>query len=66
VVRLDGRDGNRLNVRDVDMLNGTPLLDIKPYVASFDIRMDTRSGWLESVEDSPEFPRADNRFHGHE
>jgi tRNA (Thr-GGU) A37 N-methylase len=35
-------------VEGVDMLDGTPLLDIKPYVPDFDIRTNTRSGWYES------------------
>ncbi|HEX7568614.1 MAG TPA: tRNA (N6-threonylcarbamoyladenosine(37)-N6)-methyltransferase TrmO [Anaerolineaceae bacterium] len=45
VVRLTARQGTTLEVEGVDMLDGTPLLDIKPYVADFDIRTDTRSGW---------------------
>jgi tRNA-Thr(GGU) m(6)t(6)A37 methyltransferase TsaA len=47
VVRLLARDGNRLVIEGVDMLDGTPLLDIKPYVAEFDVRTDTRTGWYE-------------------
>jgi tRNA (adenine37-N6)-methyltransferase len=65
VVRLVEREGNRLKVQDVDMLNGTPLLDIKPYIAAFDSRTGTRSGWLDSVGDS-DISRADDRFHSHE
>lgn len=38
VVELRGRDGNRLNVQGLDCLDGTPLLDIKPYFASTDSR----------------------------
>jgi tRNA-Thr(GGU) m(6)t(6)A37 methyltransferase TsaA len=45
VVRLITRQGNTLEIEGVDMLDGTPLLDIKPYVPDFDIRTDTRSGW---------------------
>jgi tRNA-Thr(GGU) m(6)t(6)A37 methyltransferase TsaA len=45
VVRLITRQGNTLEVEGVDMLDGTPLLDIKPYVTDFDMRTDTRSGW---------------------
>jgi tRNA (Thr-GGU) A37 N-methylase len=40
--------GSVLEVEGVDMLDGTPLLDIKPYVPDFDIRTDARSGWYES------------------
>jgi tRNA (Thr-GGU) A37 N-methylase len=48
VVRLIARQGNTLEVEGVDMLDGTPLLDIKPYVPEFDLRTDTRSGWYET------------------
>ena len=45
IVRLIARQGNTLEIEGVDMLDGTPLLDIKPYVPDFDIRTDTRNGW---------------------
>lgn len=45
VVRLIARQGNSLEVEGVDTLDGTPLLDIKPYVPDFDVRADTRTGW---------------------
>jgi tRNA (Thr-GGU) A37 N-methylase len=35
-----------LHIQDVDILDGTPLLDIKPYVPDFDARMTERIGWL--------------------
>jgi tRNA-Thr(GGU) m(6)t(6)A37 methyltransferase TsaA len=47
VVRLLARQANHLEIEGVDMLDGTPLLDIKPYVAEFDVRTDTRTGWYE-------------------
>lgn len=46
VVRLLSRDGPRLEIGGVDMLNGTPLLDIKPYVSAIDAHTDVREGWL--------------------
>jgi tRNA-Thr(GGU) m(6)t(6)A37 methyltransferase TsaA len=46
VVRLDGIEGNILHIRDIDIVDGTPLLDIKPYVPAFDIREVERIGWL--------------------
>ena len=49
VVRLLGIKGNRLNIADVDLLDGTPLLDIKPYVGEFDVRTETRFGWLQAA-----------------
>ena len=50
VVRLLGIEGNLITVQDVDMLDGTPVLDIKPYVPEFDIRADAREGWLAGVK----------------
>ncbi|MBN2711421.1 MAG: tRNA (N6-threonylcarbamoyladenosine(37)-N6)-methyltransferase TrmO [Planctomycetes bacterium] len=47
VVRLLGREGDRLNVSGIDVLDGTPLLDIKPYVTRFDCFPDAGEGWLE-------------------
>lgn len=49
VVELLGRDGNRLQVRGIDMLEGTPILDIKPYLSSVDPGK-LRRGWLDEVE----------------
>jgi tRNA-Thr(GGU) m(6)t(6)A37 methyltransferase TsaA len=48
VVRLITRKENTLEIEGVDMLDGTPLLDIKPYVPDFDIRTNTRNGWYDS------------------
>jgi len=48
VVQLLGRQGNILEVEGVDVLDGTPLLDIKPYVPEFDVRTDTHIGWYET------------------
>lgn len=48
IVRLVVRQANLLEIEGVDVLDGTPLLDIKPYVPDFDIRFETRTGWYES------------------
>jgi tRNA-Thr(GGU) m(6)t(6)A37 methyltransferase TsaA len=48
VVKLISRKGNSLEVEGVDMLDGTPLLDIKPYIPDFDVRSNTRDGWYET------------------
>jgi tRNA-Thr(GGU) m(6)t(6)A37 methyltransferase TsaA len=48
VVRLISLIGSVLEVESVDMLDGTPLLDIKPYVPDFDIRTNTRNGWYDT------------------
>ena len=47
VVCLVKVEGNMLHIRDVDIVDGTPLLDVKPYVPEFDIREVERIGWLE-------------------
>jgi tRNA-Thr(GGU) m(6)t(6)A37 methyltransferase TsaA len=49
VVELLRRDGTRLHVRGVDMLDGTPILDIKPYLSSVPAEQ-LRRGWLEEAE----------------
>jgi tRNA-Thr(GGU) m(6)t(6)A37 methyltransferase TsaA len=47
VVRLKSIEGNNIHVLDVDVLNETPLLDIKPYVPLFDARETSTIGWFE-------------------
>jgi len=47
-VRLVSRRDNFLTIEGVDVLDGTPLLDIKPYVPDFDHRTDVRVGWYET------------------
>ena len=49
VVRLLGREGNKLRVRGVDMLDGTPILDIKPYLSGAP-ESDLKRGWLAEAE----------------
>jgi tRNA-Thr(GGU) m(6)t(6)A37 methyltransferase TsaA len=58
VVGLLGRDGCKLSVRGVDMLDGTAILDIKPYLSSIPIE-ELRRGWLDDVEASARRRRAD-------
>lgn len=47
VVELLSREGNILKVKGLDAIDGTPLLDIKPYISSIDGRAVVKSGWLE-------------------
>ena len=61
VVRLLGVDGHRVRVAGVDMLDGTPLLDLKPYVPSFDAYPESRSGWFDATAEDRRV--ADDRFH---
>lgn len=44
-VRLIAVRGNTLEIEGVDVIDGTPLLDIKPYVPEFDTRVDAKTGW---------------------
>jgi tRNA-Thr(GGU) m(6)t(6)A37 methyltransferase TsaA len=48
VVQLLARRDNMLEIEGVDVLEGTPLLDIKPYVPDFDAYTETRTGWYET------------------
>lgn len=64
VVRLIGVEGPVLELEDVDILDGTPVLDIKPYVPAFDAPQgEIRAGWLEDKDDDAGAARADERFH---
>ncbi len=62
VVRLIGVNGHVLDVQDVDVVDGTPLLDIKPYVPEIDVRQVERIGWLSQRVDRLQQVRADERF----
>lgn len=52
LVRILGISGSVIEVADLDVLDGTPLLDIKPYVKRFDSREDVNSGWQDGVTDT--------------
>jgi tRNA-Thr(GGU) m(6)t(6)A37 methyltransferase TsaA len=60
VVKLLGIDGNILSIEGVDMLDQTPVLDIKPYVGEFDHQDNLRMGWLENAR--KDIDAADSRF----
>ncbi|WP_428562119.1 MAG: tRNA (N6-threonylcarbamoyladenosine(37)-N6)-methyltransferase TrmO [Solidesulfovibrio sp. DCME] len=63
VVELVAVDGPVVHVRGVDVLDGTPLLDIKPYAPAFDAPAGpVRSGWLEGRADTVADTRSDDRF----
>jgi tRNA-Thr(GGU) m(6)t(6)A37 methyltransferase TsaA len=63
VVRLLDVTKNCLIIENVDVLDGTPLLDIKPYVPAFDGEMaDLRIGWLEGQSQAARTIRSDDRF----
>jgi len=63
IVRLISVNDSMLHISDVDMLDATPLLDIKPYYPAFDNKNDVKCGWLEGKQDIDitKF-RSDDRF----
>ncbi len=61
-VRLVGIDGTTIRIEDVDILDGTPLLDIKPYVPQLDDRAEARIGWYLGRVDRVGEVKADRRF----
>ena len=62
IVRLIKIKGNRLTIEGIDVLNGTPLIDIKPYVPVFDAKDVTAIGWLENNQEKSVFLKSDDRF----
>lgn len=60
-VKLRQIKGNKIYVCGLDILDETPLLDIKPYVSKFDCFSATRHGWLNNVNQGGHL--ADDRFH---
>jgi len=64
IVELVSREGNILYLDGVDILDGTPLLDIKPYVARFDCVETLRNGWQDEVDDETARQRGKRGYHG--
>jgi len=62
VLRLVAVDGTTLHVEDIDILDGTPVIDIKPYVPAFDAYPDERAGWLTTTSEAARTRRSDDRF----
>jgi len=50
VVELIERDGNKLKVKGLDALEGTPLIDIKPYLPEIDSKTNVRVGWVKETD----------------
>jgi tRNA-Thr(GGU) m(6)t(6)A37 methyltransferase TsaA len=61
-VRLVGIEGSTIRIQDVDILDGTPLLDMKPYVPQLDDRAEPRIGWYAGRVERVADIRADERF----
>ena len=64
VLRLETIDGLTLHVSNIDIVDGTPLLDIKPFVPTFDCPPDATIGWLSDKLDYVRGSRSDDRFLG--
>jgi len=62
VVRLFRKEGSTLYIADIDMVDGTRLLDIKPYIPAFDSHPASRAGWVDTCRVDRRC--ADDRFHG--
>jgi tRNA-Thr(GGU) m(6)t(6)A37 methyltransferase TsaA len=62
IVRLIQIRGRTLDIENVDILDATPLLDIKPYVPEFDHQENCRIGWLKQVRGIVKAKKSDDRF----
>ncbi len=63
IVKVKSIEGNKIHFEGADMLNGSPLIDIKPFFRTFDNRPDARSGWLEGKDENMlKQVRSDDRF----
>lgn len=62
-VEIEKVVGNKIHILDVDMINNSPLLDIKPFFEDFDNRFNTKKGWLANKTNiNKEHFKSDNRF----
>jgi len=62
ITRLQRIEGGRLYLGNIDILDGTPLLDVKPYVPEMDQPVDVKIGWLESAKKRINEQKSDERF----
>lgn len=62
IVRLTAVTGNILTIHGIDVLDGTPLLDIKPYITAFDAVSHSLSGWMKASPEDVSKKRSDDRF----
>ena len=62
IVKLKKVEGNKVIVEGVDILDGTPLLDIKPYIENFDSVENSISGWMQAGDKDVSDKRSDSRF----
>ena len=62
IVKLNAVKGNVLDIENVDIIAGTPLLDIKPYVPEFDAQVEVETGWLAKAAKRIKQTKSDKRF----
>jgi len=62
VVKLIRVEGNLLHIENVDIIDGTPLLDIKPYISEVDVHEVEKTGWLSGKAEKMHNVKADERF----
>ena len=63
VVELVKIEENIVTIKGVDILDGTPLIDIKPYIENFDkVEEEVKSGWMKSTQNEVSQKRSDGRF----
>ncbi len=62
VVTVLSVDRHVIHVENIDIVDGTPLIDIKPYVPQFDAFVDSKSGWFEHAASTVKDLKADRRF----
>ena len=62
IVTLIKVEGNKVIVKGIDILDGSPLLDIKPYIEKFDAVEESISGWMQASQEEVSGQRSDDRF----
>jgi tRNA-Thr(GGU) m(6)t(6)A37 methyltransferase TsaA len=62
VVKIEKIEQNYIDISNVDIVNGTPLLDIKPYASFFDNVKNEKNGWLTGKRGEAQKIRSDKRF----
>ncbi len=63
VVELLNIEKNILHIENIDVLDGTPLLDIKPYISNFDVHKTKKEGWIQNKIENLNVIKSDKRFH---
>ena len=62
IVKLNSVKGDVIEIENVDIVDGTPLLDIKPYVPEFDAQTEVKVGWLAKAGQRAKQSKSDDRF----